>query len=200
MPVRSAPSEVPERRLVVAGLLVLVLLGLGLTSMAVFSDTTDTSGLEVAVGTLDIATAPVSVAVSGSGLEPGDVVADELVVRNDGSVQLRYAISSVTTEDTLASALELEIRVGVSDCSSAGADVDGTLVAGPVPLGSTGGSAILGDPAQGADAGDRTLAGGSAETLCLRVALPDGADEDVLADRTTTAVFTFDAEQTGANP
>lgn len=194
------PVEQRSRRPVVASLLALALLGMLLTSAAVFSGATDNPDNLVAIGTLDVASAPVSVAVTGSGLGPGDVVADELDVRNDGSLELRYAVTSTTDETTLASALVFEVRTGVTDCTPAGADADGTLVAGPGPLGTTTGMALIGDPTQGDDAGDRTLAAGASEVLCLRVELPASADEAALADRSSTAVLRLDAEQTGANP
>jgi hypothetical protein len=60
------------------------------------------------------------------------------------------------------------------------------------------GTSIIGDPTQGAQAGDRVLAAAADEVLCFHVLLPDTATDDV-AGLTTTATFTFDAEQTANN-
>lgn len=66
-------------------------------------------------------------------------------------------------------------------------------------LGSTAGTKVLGDAATGAQAGDRTLASGANEVLCLQVSLPI-ATGNTYSNRTTTAVLRFDAEQTVNNP
>ena len=65
-------------------------------------------------------------------------------------------------------------------------------------LGSMAGVNLFGSNAAGADPGDRTLASGASETLCIHVALPSGATtgEGV----TSTAEFHFEAEQTKNNP
>lgn len=195
-----APSPHVPRRVVVAGLLLLVLLGLLLSSMALFNTQTRATGSSIGTGTVDIAAAPATVVLGGLDLAPGEVVAGTLDLANVGALELRYAITSTTTEDVLAGILQLTIRTAVADCSPAGVDLTGTTVAGPVPLGSTAGEPVLGDPAQGADAGDRTLGPGLGETLCVKVELPAAADDDDTAERTTTATLRIDAEQTVANP
>ena len=64
-------------------------------------------------------------------------------------------------------------------------------------LGASG--AGFGNPAAGAQAGDRTLAAAANETLCFRVTLPSGTG-NAYQSATTTTTFTFDAEQTANNP
>ena len=60
-------------------------------------------------------------------------------------------------------------------------------------------AAAFGDPQIGANPGDRGLGGGTSETLCFRVTLP--VDTDVLyQSASTTARFTFSAEQIANNP
>ena len=57
----------------------------------------------------------------------------------------------------------------------------------------------IGNPASGADAGDRVIAAASSETLCFRLTLPIGTG-NAYQGATTTTTFTFDAEQTANNP
>ena len=60
------------------------------------------------------------------------------------------------------------------------------------------GGLLVGDAAQGADPGDRAIATSSNETLCFFVELPLGSTGPQGAS--TTATFTFVAEQTVNNP
>ena len=122
-----------------------------------------------------------------------------VVVSNDGTLELRYSITSTTTEDVLAAALDLTIReIDVTTPGVPCDDFDGTLRYGPADLGSVAGINVIGDPTQGAQAGDRVLAASATETLCFRVELPLSATGP--EGTTTTATFTFDAEQTQSNP
>jgi hypothetical protein len=118
-------------------------------------------------------------------------------VNNDGSLQLRYSGVSVTTEDVLAAQLDLTIKSGVTTCTNAGFGASGTVVYATGDLGSVAGTALFGSPTQGAQAGDRVLNAGVSEVLCFNVTLPLAT---VPAATTTTATFTFDAEQTANNP
>ena len=107
-------------------------------------------------------------------------------------------VSLGATEDTLASSLTLTVKSGVATCTDAGFGASGTVeYAGP--LGSTATAAILGNVAQGNQAGDRTLAAGTNEVLCMNVRLPL-ATVNTSQGQTTTATFTFAAEQTANNP
>jgi hypothetical protein len=60
-------------------------------------------------------------------------------------------------------------------------------------------AAAFGSNAQGAQAGDRTLAAGASETLCFRASLPLSSGNGY-QNATTTTPFTFDSEQTANNP
>ena len=51
---------------------------------------------------------------------------------------------------------------------------------------------------QGAQAGDRPLAGGTNESLCFKATLPL-ATGNTFQNTTTNVTFTFDAEQTANN-
>jgi hypothetical protein len=132
---------------------------------------------------------------------PGDTVTDDVVVENDGSVQFRYALSTTSTNpDTkgLRDALTLTVKTidvttPVTPCN----DFDGASVLAATVLGASG--AGFGNPAVGAQAGDRVLAAAANETLCFRATLPAGTGNAYQA-ATTTTTFTFDAEQTANNP
>jgi len=171
-------------------------------SFAVFTDTENVPGNTFSTGTLDISTNPTTALVTFSGMVPGDQVTNPITVSNGGSLQLRYAVTSTTTEDTLAAQLDLTIKTGVTTCTNAGFDVDGTRIyglLGPDDLGSTAGINVIGDPAQGDDTGDRILNGGTNETLCFNVELPSSTDGSY-EGLSTTATLAFQAEQTSNNP
>jgi len=171
-------------------------------SFAVFTDTQNVPGNTFSTGTLDISTNPTTALVTFSGMVPGDEVTNPITVSNGGTLQLRYAVTSTTTENVLAAQLDLTIKTGVTTCTNAGFDVDGTRIyglLGPDDLGSDTGINVIGDPAQGDDTGDRTLDAGTNETLCFNVALPSSTDGSY-EGLSTTATMAFQAEQTLNNP
>jgi hypothetical protein len=182
----------------------LLILGVAVTAAtvllvsAVFTDTQDVTDNTFTTGEVDISVTPATAAIGMTGMMPGDEVTAPLTVTNAGTVELRYAVTSTTTEDVLAAELDLTIKSGVATCTNAGFDTDGDPVYGPDVLGSVAGTSIIGDPTQGAQAGDRVLAAAADEVLCFNVLLPDAATAG--AGLTTTATFTFDAEQTANNP
>jgi len=138
--------------------------------------------------------------LSISPLMPGDTITDDVVVENDGTAQLRYSISTATTNpDTklLRDALNLTVRtIDVTTPGTPCDNFDGTSLYTGV-LGAT--TAAVGSPTAGAQAGDRTLNGLSNETLCFRVQLPL-ATANTYSAATAVTTFTFDAEQTANNP
>ena len=71
-----------------------------------------------------------------------------------------------------------------------------TLFSAVVP---TAGVNMVGDPTQGNQAGDRTLAAATSETLCFKASLPL-ATTNAYQGATSTYTFTFAAEQTSNNP
>lgn len=197
---RAAP---PRRYLGHLGALVAILAVAGAVlangGLAVFTDSASVPGNSFTTGTVDISTSPTSALVTFNAMAPGDRVTAPLTVTNGGSLELRYAVSSTTTEDTLASELDLTIKSGVTTCTNAGFGSSGTVVYATGDLGSTTGVNVLGSPSQGAQAGDRTLAASASETLCFNVALPLSAS-NASQGMTTTATFAFAAEQTANNP
>lgn len=107
-------------------------------------------------------------------------------------------ITSATDPDGkgLGDQLQLTIRtIDVTSPATPCDDFDGMLLYGPagaLPAGA------IGSNAQGAQAGDRVLAARASETLCFRMDLPL-ATGNAHQNATTTARFTFDAEQTASS-
>lgn len=178
----------------------LLALASGFSGLAVFTDQETIDSNDFDTQSVDLSTAPTTAMITMSAMIPGDSVTDDVVVSNDGDLDLRYSISSsATNADTLGLKDALTLTIKTIDVTTPGTpcdDFDGTqLYTGD--LDSTAGI-LVGDPAQGTQGGERTLAPTASETLCFRVELsssssgPDGAS--------TSATFTFDAEQTINNP
>jgi camelysin-like metallo-endopeptidase len=162
---------------------------------AVWTDSQAVTGNTFSTGSVDISTSPTSALVTLSGMVPGDKVTAPLTVQNAGTLQLRYAMTTgISGSTTLSDGLELQIKSTVTTCSNAGFDTDGTSL-----YNSTLTSGAIGSAAQGAQAGDRTLDGSASEVLCFQVRLPSSASS-TLQGLSTTATFTFAAEQTTNNP
>ena len=171
---------------------------LALGSNAVFTSTASNDANTFTTGTVVISTSPATAFITYSGMAPGDKVTSALTVSNAGTLQLRYAVTSTTTENTLAAQLDLTIKSGVTTCTNGGFGVDGTVVYATGDLGSTTGVNVIGNPAQGAQAGDRPLAASANEVLCFNVSLPLSTG-NTFQGLTTTATFAFQAEQTTNN-
>jgi Camelysin metallo-endopeptidase len=158
-------------------------------------------------GTLDIVLTPegaTATAVSFANMAPGDVVTAPLLVKNQGNLAFRYAMTSwATNTDTKALKDALVFTVKAEDAGGGCAAFTGTqLYTGDLDNAGTGSASpglAFGNSIQGAQAGDRVLASATQENLCLRVALPLAA-ANTLQAATTTATFTFNAEQTVNNP
>jgi len=188
-----------SRILVVLLLVGVVAASLGVASNAIWTDSEDVDANVFSTGTLDISTNPTTALVTYSDMAPGDSTGGQsLTVTNAGGLDLRYAVT-MTADNTdtkgLYAELDLTIREEGTDCTT----FDGAVLYGPdSPFLLTGN--LIGDPTQGADTGDRTLTTASpSEVLCFKVDLPIDAPNSVQG-ASTTAVFTFEAEQTDNNP
>jgi hypothetical protein len=163
--------------------------GAGASTLAIFTDSANASAA-FSTGTVDLTAAPAAV-FSAAGIYPGDSGSQTVTVTNGGTGSLRYAMStSATNADGLGLAAQLELTITAGTCPGSG---------GPLYGAATLGSAGFGDAAQGAQAGDRTLAGASSEDLCFAWSLPSTTG-DAFQGAATTATFTFAAEQTANNP
>jgi hypothetical protein len=147
-------------------------------------------------GTVDLSVAPVSAAISFTAMAPGDRATAPLTVSNDGTLRLRYAVTSTATNvdsKSLAHQLELTIKAGVAVCSDGGFAAGGSVLYGPADLGSVTGIDVVGEPSPGRQSGDRTLDAGDSEELCIRVAMPSGTG-NAFQGASTAAAFMFVAE------
>ena len=171
---------------------------ISVTVLALFTDTASVGSNTFTTGTVDISTTPATALVTFSAMAPGDQVTNPITVDNLGTLELRYAVTSTTTEDVLAAELDLTIKSGVTTCTNAGFGTDGTVVYATGDLGSTAGINVIGDPATGSQAGDRVLVASTNEVLCFNVSLPLAAT-NAAQGLTTTATFAFQAEQTKNN-
>ena len=180
-----------------------VLAGLGaFGALSIFTSTASVPANAFTTGTVIISTSPTSALVTYTNMAPGDKVTQPLTVSNGGSLALRYAVTSLATNTDskgLRSQLDLKIKSGVTTCTNAGFDTDGTLLYGPGDLGSDPAINVIGNPAQGPDTGDRTLAASGSEVLCFHVELPSDTG-NAYQDATTTDTFTIESEQTDNNP
>lgn len=168
---------------------------------ALFTDSDAIGSNTFATGDVNLATSPTTNAVSMSGMAPGDVKYGSVTVSNSGSLQLRYALKSATTEDALAGQLDLtiwdeaeEADIG-TDCSTT---VPTNKLYTAAALGSVAGTQLFGNPTAGSHTGDRVLAAAASEVLCLKVELPSTTGNS-FESLTTTATFTFQSEQTVNN-
>jgi hypothetical protein len=176
-----------------------VLAGFGaFGALSIFTSTASVPANAFTTGTVDISTSPDTALVTYSNMAPGDVVTAPLTVTNGGTLDLRYAMTtsadnpdSKGLRDQLVLTIKtIDVTTPVTPCD----DFDGTelLYTGALSGG------VIGDPAQHAQGGDRPLADGANEVLCFKVELPSDTDDDYQG-ATTTATFTFDAEQTVNN-
>lgn len=185
---------------VTAGVLLAIVSLATVGTLALFTDEDTVAANAFSTGTIALSTSPTSAAVTFSNMMPGDAVTNPVVVTNDGSEALRYAVSSTATNaDSKALKDQLVLTVRTIDATTPltpCSDFDGSqLYTGDLD---SGAGLILGSSATGADSGDRALASAASETLCFRVSLPS-ATGNAFQGAATTATFTFASEQTKNN-
>ncbi len=185
---------------ILASLAVLAVAGATFTvaSLALFTDQETVPNNAFATGTIDISTNPTTAVVTMSNMAPGDQVTAPMTISNDGTLELRYAVTSNTDLDPLAAELVLTIKSDVTTCDDANWATDGTPLYNGI-LGTNAGIPLIGDNTQGGDTDDRVLAASANEILCFNVTLPLGTT-NTFQNTASTATFTFDAEQTANNP
>ncbi len=186
----------------------------GRGTLAFFTSSASSTSNSFTAGTLVVQVADVNettfsnaitASVSGSTLAPGSLTTGFIEVKNTGSLDLRYALT--TADTTLAStpntALDNALTVGVDTraigtaCTAAQGGLGQTQV---VAAGAALKTLQIGDPAQGAQAGDRPLAPNAGERLCLYVTFPLGVSADNAPQGGSASYsFTVAAEQTANN-
>jgi len=164
-------------------------------ALAVFTNPRQVTANAFTARTVNLASSPVSGFISLSMMSPGDVVTAPITVTNTGATNLRYAVTSTTSENSLAGQLDLYVKSGVTTCTTAGFGASGsTIYNNTSRLGNTSGVNVVGNPNLGSQAGDRSLAAGVGETLCFQIGMPS-AITSAYQGLTVTATFTFQAEQ-----
>jgi hypothetical protein len=178
-----------KRRRALAAILLassLATLGAGAMSLAVFTDTDATDGAW-STGTIDLNVGPTTT-FGTSAMMPGDTGEQTITVNNDGTGDLRYALTSAETDASgLLGQMTLTINAGA--CPAAGAELYAGSFAG----------AVLGNTQPGDQGADRVVDAGESDELCFSWELPVGTGNS-FQDKSATAVFTFAAEQTTNNP
>src|SRR3972149_3789375 len=112
-------------RKLVATIAIVALFGalVGVVSVAVFTDTAANPTNQFTTGTVDISNSSEgSAIIVYSGMAPGDSVTQPLTVSNDGTLELRYAVTSLATNTDskgLRAQLDLRIKSGVTTCTNA---------------------------------------------------------------------------------
>lgn len=203
-PERRSDLDRGRRSRLIATALTVALAAVGVTSLvtgALFTDTEAVSASDFQTGTVDIVAAhSATQTLESRNMAPGDVAYGVVPVSNGGSLELRYAVEvtgiNAQPED-LAGELQLDVYVGVASCNAIGVALVtpiGTLAAG-VPITPI---TIIGNPAIGQHPGDRVLAAGTSEDLCVSVGLPLSTG-DTFQDTDAQVALTFLAEQTVNN-
>ena len=199
---------VAHKKLLWLGLTTIAVTGLtgaSMVSMALFTDQqTDQETFTTGTIVLD-STKIAALNLTSSAMMPGDSLRSAVTVENDGTAQLRYAVSqSSTNADSklLRDSLLLVVKTEDTGGGAFGTDGDycddanGTTLRASAALGASGN--LIGNPTQGSQAGDRTLDSETNEVLCFYVSLSISAPNSMQGAATTTT-FTFDAEQTANN-
>ncbi len=202
---RPAPADRDRRRRLVGTVVIvgLAFVGIGQLTTAALFEGSATAAVSYASGNVSIQAngfASTTLAAA-TNLAPGDTVFRSVNVTNTGSLDLRYAVSGITTVETknLSSVLRYTVFQGVSNAQcAAGNTGGGAAVASNVTI-ATVTTAVLGSSANGFQAGDRPIAAGAgADALCVAMDLPL-ATTSTFASATATVQLTFDAEQTKNN-
>ena len=195
------------KKIVVSLLILGVVLAVALVgAIALFTDSATNPTNSFSTGTIDLAIDPATAMYTVSNMAPGDVEYSGILMTNSGSLALRYA-ANTTADGTsiLDEQLDLTIDVvtgaGVDTIWYTADDVVGEAdIYGPDGVLS---SMAIGDPTQGAQAGDRALdeSGGANddERLRFKVTLPSSTGNSYQGDSCTVS-FVFYAEQTANNP
>ncbi len=174
-------------------------------SQAIFTDSDSVGSNTFNTGTVALTTSPTSAIWTGVTTgAPGDRATGSLTATNGGSLELRYAVTGSNTSATLAAGMNVRIGLrGGGSCDFPYHNTDGTTTTltddTQLFAGALNTAALVGSNAQGAQAGDRTLAASANEILCFAVVLPTSAGNSLQGLNNTTT-FTFDSEQTTNNP
>jgi predicted ribosomally synthesized peptide with SipW-like signal peptide len=165
-------------------------------SLALFTDQDTVGANDFTAGTIVLTPNGTSAVIGYSDMLPGDSVHQQITITNDGTGEFRYAMTSLSTDgatDAVSLSDQLDFKVYEPTANSCADETQGAVI-----FDGKLADAAFGDATTGADFGDRVLASGSSEVLCLYAHLPIETGNAWQATQTSTA-FTFDAEQTANN-
>jgi spore coat-associated protein N len=172
-----------------------------LTTSAVFTDNDAVSGGGFTTGTVDVTLeASPETFLRVDSMVPGDVVYQPLTVRNDGSLQYRYAVEKSFEDVTAPLSTQLQLAVyAVADAAACTADGVRGLepLRAPAPV-AAGGPVLLGDPATGQQDGDRLVVSTDDDVLCFGLYLPLSTGDEFQASAMTLGLKVW-AEQSAHN-
>ena len=142
--------------------------------------------------------------LASAGMMPGDSITGALHLRNDGDGELRYSVTTSAVDganDAGALSTVLAVTVRTTDIGAADGEAcdegSGLVVRAGATLDADG--HLVGDPAQGSDPGDRTIAAGGSEILCFTVGLPLSVGNEFQGVSSTVS-FAFVSEASASNP
>ena len=188
------------------GIVVLVI-GLGLAALAgpvaiafgaqrgeaAFGDS-ETFGLNrVTSANVSIEVGANTVPIETATLAPGDRLFGQIVFENQGSLPLRYSLAADTSSTGTVSLLDV-LRWKIWPSSAIGACSSSFAAGRMLYDGVVDRANVLGDSAVGDDPGDRLVAIGSADVLCIEVELPIGVSDEYQAVGATVELIAL-AEQ-----
>ena len=186
------------RRKALAGLMVLTLATSAIFSLAALTDLFEIDG-NFSTASIDLTgngeqSLTVDWAPGFTGTPYAEVYSVELT--NEGTVELRYAIDTTavytpaTGNGWQAVAFTIHSVPNAASCTVAGTNAGNALA----PAGGGVNNYEVGDAAPGQQAGDRLLASGASEVLCLKVM---SANPTFGASDSATNTILFNAEATG---
>src|SRR5439155_17804357 len=149
--------------------------------LALFTSSTSVGGNDFAMGNLSINAAGTAAVVNITNRLPGDITTGTLTLTNAGNNDLRYALS-VVGGGALGGALSAWL---VGGCTS-------TVFTGALN------AAHFGDPAPGAQGGERNITAGGGDTVCMVLSAPTTLSNS-FQNQSANFTITVDAEQTRNN-
>jgi len=180
--VDTAASTTPDRRrretafvVVAAAVAVAALLAMWVSlrpSSASFSDTETIGRNRLGTGTLEIAVGEETMAFSAINMAAGDRVSGELVLENQGSLPLRYELSSFAPRSLLRDTLEIVAWTSTGPCRST---PPGTGVWDVLAVSAPGAGRAVSEGAP--------LAPGASDLVCMSAYLPIAAKSELQGQR-----------------
>lgn len=186
----------PLRRRLAAGALALSLIGTAVASLAVITDQLLVTN-NYSTMTVDLKGNGTQAVTFTIVIDPTNGHYQPIDISNAGNSQLRYAMTTTATGSASITGHSGGWKV-YSAASSAACLAGTPTVLISSPAGGTMLNSVIGSPSPGQQAGDRILAAGAAEWLCL---ITNAGNNMVLAPSdAATQTVTFHAENTAGNP